>query len=89
MPADLRPVDRIEQIVKEHDIACNFRRLDAFLFAHGTKKSPRTLYELTLLRPKSVLLERICRWYYKQRHDSRRGHRTSHRNQPFSFFLIM
>src|SRR4029079_14066132 len=25
-------VDRIEQIVKEHDIACNFRRLDAFLF---------------------------------------------------------
>jgi glycine/D-amino acid oxidase-like deaminating enzyme/nitrite reductase/ring-hydroxylating ferredoxin subunit len=25
-------VDRIEQIVKEQDIACNFRRLDAFLF---------------------------------------------------------
>ena len=25
-------VDRIEQIVEEHDIACNFRRLDAFLF---------------------------------------------------------
>ena len=25
-------VDRIEAIVKEHDIACNFRRLDAFLF---------------------------------------------------------
>jgi glycine/D-amino acid oxidase-like deaminating enzyme/nitrite reductase/ring-hydroxylating ferredoxin subunit len=25
-------VDRIEAIVKQHDIACNFRRLDAFLF---------------------------------------------------------
>ncbi|MEA2983429.1 MAG: hypothetical protein QOF09_5252 [Alphaproteobacteria bacterium] len=25
-------VDRIEAIVQEHDIACNFRRLDAFLF---------------------------------------------------------
>src|SRR6187200_2470920 len=25
-------VERIEQIVEEHDIACNFRRLDAFLF---------------------------------------------------------
>ena len=25
-------VDRIEQIVEAHDIACNFRRLDAFLF---------------------------------------------------------
>jgi len=25
-------VERIEQIVNEHDIACNFRRLDAFLF---------------------------------------------------------
>jgi hypothetical protein len=25
-------VDRIEQIVGAHDISCNFRRLDAFLF---------------------------------------------------------
>lgn len=33
-------VARIEAIVKEHDIACNFRRLDAFLFpAPGMKNS--------------------------------------------------
>lgn len=33
-------VDRIEEIVKRHDIACNFRRLEAFLFpALGMKKS--------------------------------------------------
>jgi glycine/D-amino acid oxidase-like deaminating enzyme/nitrite reductase/ring-hydroxylating ferredoxin subunit len=33
-------VDRIEQIVKHHDIPCNFRRLDAFLFpALGMEKS--------------------------------------------------
>jgi glycine/D-amino acid oxidase-like deaminating enzyme/nitrite reductase/ring-hydroxylating ferredoxin subunit len=33
-------VDRIEAIVKQHDIACNFRRLDALLFpALGMEKS--------------------------------------------------
>jgi glycine/D-amino acid oxidase-like deaminating enzyme/nitrite reductase/ring-hydroxylating ferredoxin subunit len=33
-------VDRIEEIVKRHDIACNFRRLDAFLFpALGMEKA--------------------------------------------------
>jgi len=35
-------VDRIEAIVKRHDIACNFRRLDAFLFpALGMEKGAR------------------------------------------------
>jgi hypothetical protein len=45
-PQSIRPPSGIE-----HDIACKFRRLDAFLFAH---KSPRTLYELTLLGPSAL-----------------------------------
>ena len=61
-------VDRIEAIVEEHDIACNFRRLDAFLFPgarHGARarraSSSDEEYEARARQAPTSSASRACR----------------------------